>query len=1083
MKKIFFLLFLLFAVSGYPQVEYKKIDSLRRVAFHADEDTSRIKAFSKLSEIYIDINRDSSRFFASHALDIATRNNDTRGLISAYKQFAIIAIYNGEFKEAAKILRKTIAIAVEHNIWYRAANLYYLLGIAYYNVDDYNKALDSYFKALRIAERYGYPDVVLLCYNAIGVVNKALGNYDVAIKYYLQSLALGEKLHDVEAISNAYNNVANIYRNQGQYKEALKYYEKALRFNLKQGDKYNVMQIYMNIGNTFKNLKQYDKAYDFFQKSLKIAKEIDNKLGLSNLLLNWSELQVLQHQYFEAIKNLEKSIQLSKEISNLSGLANAYSSLGRVYLLLADSLRAQKQKYLQLALENAERSYDLSKKLQNLNSIFSAVELLKAIYEKKGDYKNALYFANLSLETQHKLFNSDKFEVIEKMKVKYEREKAQLQIDKLKKEQKLKDQIIKNQKLKEEWSRRQTILLGITLFLLLFFLTYMIVILKKNKKLNKTLSETYKKLEEKSAELKKQYMKVVKQNIEAKVKAHEIEKQQKIISEINKELKKVNDRLIASEEELKLQNEILFQKNKEISKQQAEIKEVVRQFEDTINNLEDVYFRTDRYFRYKKVSPSIANYLGLLSADDIIGKPLSEFWVITEDKLKRLTYRLLRDKYLKDYLFQYKTLSGSIGYATINARVLFDEQGHFTGVEGIIRDVTDHVKYQDKIKELVLQKEVLINNINLAIYYKDALLRYIEVNNKYAALLGKEREEIIGKTDNELVSPEIAEEYESLDKKVIATKKILADYVRMHRLPDGTIQWISTTKIPFLDAQGNVAGIIGVVTDITKFVEYENEIKAAKEKVEKAHKQLTDNITYARTIQQAMLPQRNVIEKYFPHHFILYLPKDIVSGDFYYFSKVGNKIIFAAADCTGHGVSGGFLSMLGITHLNHIIIDKGITNPAEILNMLREQIKNTFKMFGSENNNGMDIALCTFDSDTHELVYSGAFNPMWLVRNGTLTEFRAGKNPIGFYFREDDFTNHHIKIEKGDMIYLFSDGFADQFGGPANKKYSMKRFQQLLITVSERDTQTQKQLLLQEFSEWKKDYEQTDDVLVMGIKF
>ncbi|NPA68271.1 MAG: tetratricopeptide repeat protein [Chlorobi bacterium] len=261
-----------------------------------------------------------------------------------------------------------------------------------------------------------------------------------------------------------------------------------------------------------------------------------------------------------------------------------------------------------------------------------------------------------------------------------------------------------------------------------------------------------------------------------------------------------------------------------------------------------------------------------------------------------------------------------------------------------------------------------------------------------------------------------------------------------------------------------------------------DKIKESKAEIEAVYKNITDNINYARTIQRTLLTSEEDISICLPGHFVLYIPKDRVSGDFYYVKKQKENIIFAAADCTGHGVSGAFLTVLGITYLNGIIAQKQVTDPGEILNELRIKVKETFKTFDNGSSHGIDMALCSLNTKTNELKYSGAYNPAWIFRNGELIELTAQRNPVGFFYKEVDFVSKKIKLQKNDMIYLFSDGFIDQIGEKTKKKFTKKRFRELLTEINELPLNKQKEKLNTVLAEWKGNEAQTDDITVMGVK-
>ncbi len=262
------------------------------------------------------------------------------------------------------------------------------------------------------------------------------------------------------------------------------------------------------------------------------------------------------------------------------------------------------------------------------------------------------------------------------------------------------------------------------------------------------------------------------------------------------------------------------------------------------------------------------------------------------------------------------------------------------------------------------------------------------------------------------------------------------------------------------------------------------EIARQRQELENKNKSITDSLVYASYMQQALLPSEDYFKSILPDSFIFFKPKDIVSGDFYWITRRGGKIFIAAADCTGHGVPGAFLSMIGVELLNKIILDQGIQRPSEILKTLGRGIERTF---GSSNNSkalirdGMDIGLCAIDEKKGELQYSGAFLPLYLIRDNKLTEIKGERLTIGL-LGELSFTNHSMKIEPADVIYLFSDGYTDQFGGPYNKKFMYRRFRHLLLTIHKFPLEEQKNIINESIESWKRGDEQVDDFLVIGIK-
>jgi serine phosphatase RsbU (regulator of sigma subunit) len=288
-------------------------------------------------------------------------------------------------------------------------------------------------------------------------------------------------------------------------------------------------------------------------------------------------------------------------------------------------------------------------------------------------------------------------------------------------------------------------------------------------------------------------------------------------------------------------------------------------------------------------------------------------------------------------------------------------------------------------------------------------------------------------------------------------------------IPDGTI-------LPF----------ILIIIVIWMFIKTRNDaekyVAAQKAMLEHQNKEVTDSINYAQRIQKAILPSHRLIESYLPKSLVVYLPKDIVSGDFYWVEKKGNKIFFAVADCTGHGVPGAMMSVIGQNALNRVLNEFGITKPSEILDKLSLLVEESFSKSGSDVRDGMDISLCSLDTVTKKLEYAGANNAAYIVSKGELKEIKANKQPIGRFESRIPFNNHEVDLNEGDVIYLFSDGIADQFGGPEGKKYKYKRVKELLLQNYNKSHSEQKNNIITEFVSWKGRNEQIDDVCLMGIK-
>jgi serine phosphatase RsbU (regulator of sigma subunit) len=289
-----------------------------------------------------------------------------------------------------------------------------------------------------------------------------------------------------------------------------------------------------------------------------------------------------------------------------------------------------------------------------------------------------------------------------------------------------------------------------------------------------------------------------------------------------------------------------------------------------------------------------------------------------------------------------------------------------------------------------------------------------------------------------------------------------------------------------------IAGLIlSLIIIAGAFIGYRNKKRAnallqmQKKEIENQKNYLTSSINYAKRIQSAVFPSDNVLASRFSEHFILFKPLDVVSGDFYWYRQNRDEVYIAVADCTGHGVPGAFMSILGITYLNEIVNKTESGNPAEILYHLRENVIRSLNQSNqiSEVKDGMEVALCKLNMESRMLQFSGAFRPLFLIRENAIHYFKGDKMPIGVYDNiEKPFANNNIQLQKDDVVYIFTDGFVDQIGGPDRKTFKTNRFKELLLDISRYPMPEQKYLLERRIVEWQGEFDQTDDILVVGFK-
>lgn len=316
---------------------------------------------------------------------------------------------------------------------------------------------------------------------------------------------------------------------------------------------------------------------------------------------------------------------------------------------------------------------------------------------------------------------------------------------------------------------------------------------------------------------------------------------------------------------------------------------------------------------------------------------------------------------------------------------------------------------------------------------------------------------------------------------VIPEKDILSDVQRSKRIIIGSFIFvlILTGFVLYSYGQSRIANVALANKNI--------EITEQKHIIEEKNKDILDSIHYAKRLQEAILPSMNLFKENLPQSFILYKPKDIVAGDFYWMEKLEDQsVFFAAADCTGHGVPGAMVSVVCANALFKALIEEHKTKPSDLLDRTRELVIDSFGRSEEEIKDGMDISLCCLKSsdEGYQLQWAGANNPLWIIRKGNdeVEEIKADKQPIGKYADELPFTNHTVQLNQGDTIYIFSDGYPDQFGGDKGKKYKSGKLKKYLLSIQDMDMYEQQKSLEEEFEKWKDDFEQVDDVCVIGVR-
>jgi PAS domain S-box-containing protein len=558
-------------------------------------------------------------------------------------------------------------------------------------------------------------------------------------------------------------------------------------------------------------------------------------------------------------------------------------------------------------------------------------------------------------------------------------------------------------------------------------------------------------------------------------------------------------------EEIKAQSEQLLKTNKELEK----LSIVARKTNNAIVIL-------DKDGNFEWVNEGFHHLYGL-SLEEFIKTAGPN--IKTASNVKEINDQIKKcfdEKVPVKYEFYTISKHNSEVYVQTSLTPVLDENNEIDKIVAIDSDISklklaqkEILKQQEelKFKSEELEKSnkeleklsIVASETDNAIAILDHKGNYVWINEGYTRLYGFTYDELVKEKDRHFIGTNSNLNLNDLASIWYGDGTAII-YESLIEKRGGEKVWTQTTLTPIMDDLGEIKMLIAIDSDITKLKLAEEKIEAQKAEIEAQRdlainqrdeisvqkQEIIDSIIYAKRIQNAILPTTQKINEIFDNYFLINRPRDIVSGDFYWFSETDKFKLAAIADCTGHGVPGAFMSIIGITFLNEIVISTNELKANEILNQLRKYVISSLKQTGKEGEtrDGMDISIIIYNKQTKNLQYAGANNSIFLVRNKELVEYKADKMPISIHrLADQSFTNNNIEIKDNDLVYLLTDGFADQFGGLKGKKYKIHNFKNLLLSISDLELNEQKRILNKSLDDWKGRLEQVDDILVLGIKF
>ncbi|HIO67762.1 MAG TPA: PAS domain-containing protein [Flavobacteriales bacterium] len=1023
--------------------------------------------------------------------------------------------------EQSEVLMYKKAIAISLNY----------IGVVYDFKNDYEKALQYYLQALEKNEELGEKQQIAASLNNIGIIYYYLEDYMQTLKYYKRALSIREELDDKEGVAGSLNNIALVYINQvrktgdiSTLDDAIKNLQKSLTIKEKLGDDQGVAGCYGNIGNVYKYRAEYSNksgdfaaAIDYHFRALQIFKALGDQKGLAITLLDIADIHKMQKSYRQCIKYVDRSIKAAKQVNAKVELKTAYRLLSEVYELSGDYKNALKYHLDFTKLKDSLFSHESTQKIMKLESDYQhrQQEEQNAILAKENEVLASRAKTDSILKNSLIIMVLLLLVVTALVYTRYKEKKEQnLEIEKLSMVASKTDNyvIITDKYDRIEWVNEGfSRITGYTVSEVMDKRPDVLLRGALTDPKTETSIETKKR---KCGPFTEEILNYTKSGnpIWLSMNVNPVLNDQ---GEIDKYITIGND----------------------ITKKKKADDEI-KKLSLIASKTDNFVVLTDRDDVVEWVNEGFTRLLGYSEAS-IKGKRLRD--VLTgkktdQETLIRIQVQKQNKVSFREELVNYKK-DGTELWLSYNITPIFDDHGEIDKFINIGSDVTESKKTEGQLKS-VASKLKLINAVDKTILSADSFTEIIQftINKLYRELDIARASMVLFDFENETFTPfSVAANTNSFLKEGVGLP--LSDFhgvVHLRKFKNYVVQDIKTKEelsgsdkelikegvnsylLCPLIAKNELLGSINICCDETNYVTAElialvEEIakgvaialyqRSLQEEIEKRNADLKDkndditySIKYARKIQEAIFPSDEQVHDLVDNCFVYFKPKEIVSGDFIWTHKQKDKFIIAVADCTGHGVPGAFMSIIGNNHLNAVVKEQRIYNPAKILNLMNLGLNETLKS-GEDDaagiRDGIDISLCMIDTKAKKMQFAGANNPVYIVRKKELIELKGDRYHSGTFLvdSQSDFTLNKFDLKKGDDIYLFSDGFADQFGGTELKKYKYHRFKKTILEMHGQSMLEQRDTLKKDLRAWRNpsgknnDWtEQTDDICVVGIR-
>ncbi len=962
-------------------------------------------------------------------------------LYNTYKRLAIFYEKQTEVYTAIEIYYRMLFISQNLKDKKFEARTYRLIGGAYHYINIYIKALDYYYKSIIIAREAGDSSLVFENMLLTGTVNYITGSYAEAIQVLYAALYIAEYLDDNYLKSLVYNQIARIFFDLEYYSKASEFTEKSLEIienNNFQTDLNSNGVTYLFCGKNYYELGDYKNALICYEKAMQIFLYTNNRNFLSDVYSNLGQLFSKTGDYKQAEEYFAKAFLIRKKIGIEIDIAESYLAFGIHYKNKKDYVSAK---------FNLINCYKLSKKINNLQYLKVSSQALYEIYKLENNYTEALKYLESFKSTSDSIFKQNSMLYVEKIEVEQQYKLNRIELEK-------RIDVMDKANIK---TKIYIILLSIFLFTSLMFVIFFIhksIITSKQQNL----------IEKQKQIIFKQYERFKNLSLVASHTNNSI-----FIMDNQGKISWVNEALLNL---YNTNNNAIFQEQNADFKKLTHYKNPQEIFDVCITKRKPFMYISEILHDEKKMW--IQTQISPIIENDIVTGLIGIETDITQ--IKKAEREIEKQK--KDIEYKNKLME-------IYNQELKQQKESIVAQNEELRQQQEELKTHTELLQaynLELQRlSVVASETDNVIYIFDLTGKLLWINNAFTKHTGFTFEEFIERNGDNILSastfPDIGYYF-----YVCVEQKKSVKYVSEFTTKYGKRLWVQTTLSPIMDKDSNVKEIIAVDSDIT-------EIKEAEQKISIQNHEIKSSLEYAGRIQKSVLPLPIFIEAVFENYFVFNRPRDIVSGDFYFLNYINDKAIIALADSTGHGIPGAFMSLLGTMAFKIVMSKINFFEPNIILKMLNSEMIRLLHQRGAKNEtaDSIDIAICSIDLKNKRLDFAGANIPLYIVRKNETNEvvvqrIKPSKVTIGYDQLSKPFTVHSLVLNKGDKVYMSSDGLVDQFGGKHNKKLKRIGFIDLLKNVYNIETNQQEEYFENFLKEWTGPNEQIDDILVLGFE-